>query len=156
MLGQPQRPVDVRIQRAAGVAHGLACEIEAQPGAVFFRLWPAIHAEQMPGFEFPGGFFQHFAFYRIDERFIVFQVSGGLVDDGQAAYGFFHHEEFAVFFNDGGDSDVRKKHGTDTHYSVKKDDSAPVRREKKARHKHLIFYPVPPELQEGSQSYYRQ
>ncbi len=67
---------------------------------------PAIDADQEFRLEFIGRFFQCFAHCTCRQGFIRFPVSGGLIEQQALGSVFFHQQEFAVLFEDGGDGDV--------------------------------------------------
>ncbi|MNH31209.1 hypothetical protein D3C79_915470 [compost metagenome] len=65
-----------------------------------------VDADYAGQFDFPGGFFEGFAAGGVEQALVGFQVPGGLVVDVFAGFEFLDHEEAALVFDDGRDSDV--------------------------------------------------
>src|SRR5207342_398021 len=67
---------------------------------------PLVGADESRRLDVPAGFLQRFAPRRVEQRFIRFQVAGGLVQHDPAAHLFLDHEQAPVAHDDAGDGDV--------------------------------------------------
>lgn len=65
-----------------------------------------VDADDTGGFDVPAGFLEGFANRGLDEGFIRVEVAGRLVEHGATALEFLDHQEAAVVFDEGGDSNV--------------------------------------------------
>ena len=67
---------------------------------------PAIDADQILRLEFVGRLFQYFAHGACGQGLVRFPVPGGLIEHQALRGMFFHQQEFAVLFKDGGNGGV--------------------------------------------------
>src|SRR5699024_5363726 len=101
---EPQCTVNVRVERFIRiVAQQLTSEAKANESLGRVLLSPAIDADQSLRLKVPSGFFAYFSYYRLKQRFGVFQMPCGLVEGGAAVDSFLDHEKPAVLLDDSSD-----------------------------------------------------
>ena len=83
-----------------------SAEGKAQISDIGSVRMPAIDADQVFRLEFVGRFFQCFAHCAGRQGFVRFPVSGGLIEQQALRGMFFHQQELAILFKDGGDGGV--------------------------------------------------
>src|SRR5690606_4039105 len=105
---QPEGAGDVRIERLALVmADQAAGEAEAEKRIAGVIPAPAVDADQGFGREFPGRFFPDFPDYRLDQRFVILDMTGRLIEQGTPVNVFFDKQIAVVACYDGSHRQVR-------------------------------------------------
>jgi len=92
LQGQPVRCDNIRVEWPLPVfSAAVAAKGYAQESVVPLCAAPAIYADQRLGLELPGRFFQAFPDSGVNQAFIVFQVTGWLIEAYRSVYVFLDH-----------------------------------------------------------------
>lgn len=109
--GHPVRGENALIEWLLGqVFDDAADKGESQIGLVFVRHRPKLSSNEVVNADAVGRFLKGFAHRCFDQRFIFFEMSGGLIEDrALAARLLLNDEKSTLLLDDGRDRDVGKK-----------------------------------------------